>query len=170
MVRTVTAEYLLAMKLVSGREYKHDLSDVVGILLEHQKTGKPLRREDIGQAIVKLYGKSIVFPTVSIHLLNEAFENNDYEALYNKCLENEESARKVLTEFSDEYPNVLNARNIGSILSSLKEKQKSAGQNPLSVKVTDNPETTVTIEELEEFIADAGEFLNPERPERPKPR
>ena len=32
-VHTVAAEYLVAMKLMSGRQYKYDLSDVVGILL-----------------------------------------------------------------------------------------------------------------------------------------
>ena len=37
-VRTVKSEYLIAMKMVSGRVYKNDLSDIVGILLaEHQK-------------------------------------------------------------------------------------------------------------------------------------
>lgn len=36
-VRTVSAEYLIAMKLRSGRKYKNDLSDIIGILYEHQK-------------------------------------------------------------------------------------------------------------------------------------
>ena len=36
-IRTVTAEYLIAMKLRSVRKYKHDLSDVLGILAEHEK-------------------------------------------------------------------------------------------------------------------------------------
>ena len=31
-VRTVTGEYLVAMKLRSGRQYKYDRSDVIGIL------------------------------------------------------------------------------------------------------------------------------------------
>jgi len=39
-VRMITAEYLIAMKLMSGRQYKNDLSDVAGILWEHQKRGK----------------------------------------------------------------------------------------------------------------------------------
>jgi hypothetical protein len=43
-IRTVAAEYLLAMKLMSGRQYKNDLSDIVGILWEHQKSGNPIFR------------------------------------------------------------------------------------------------------------------------------
>ena len=31
-VRTISGEYLIAMKLLSGRKYKNDLSDIVGIL------------------------------------------------------------------------------------------------------------------------------------------
>jgi len=34
-VRTIGAEYLIAMKLRSGRLYKNDISDVVGILAAH---------------------------------------------------------------------------------------------------------------------------------------
>ncbi len=36
-IRTVSAEYLIAMKLRSGRKYKNDLSDIIGILAEHEK-------------------------------------------------------------------------------------------------------------------------------------
>ena len=35
--RTVTGEYLVAMKLRAGREYKYDRSDVIGILWEQEK-------------------------------------------------------------------------------------------------------------------------------------
>ena len=41
-IRTISAEYLIAMKLRSGRKYKHDLSDIVGILAEHEKQGVPI--------------------------------------------------------------------------------------------------------------------------------
>ena len=39
-VRTIAAEYLIAMKLMSGRQYKNDLSDIIGILAEHKKLKK----------------------------------------------------------------------------------------------------------------------------------
>ena len=41
-IRTVAAEYLIAMKLRSGRQYKSDLSDILGILAEHEKRGTPI--------------------------------------------------------------------------------------------------------------------------------
>lgn len=41
-IRTISAEYLVAMKLMSGRRYKKELSDIIGILHEQEKVGKPL--------------------------------------------------------------------------------------------------------------------------------
>lgn len=41
-IRTVSSEYLIAMKLMAGRQYKNDLSDILGILDEHSKIGKPI--------------------------------------------------------------------------------------------------------------------------------
>ena len=44
---TTDSEYLIAMKLRSGRQYKSDLSDVLGILAEHEKEGTPLSMKQI---------------------------------------------------------------------------------------------------------------------------
>ena len=44
-IRTVAGEYLIAMKLMSGREYKNDMSDVIGILHEHEQRGTPFTYE-----------------------------------------------------------------------------------------------------------------------------
>ena len=41
-IRTISSEYLIAMKLMSGRRYKKDLSDIIGILSEQERMGEPL--------------------------------------------------------------------------------------------------------------------------------
>lgn len=51
-VRTVSKEYLIAMKLVSFRSYKHDLQDIKGIIDEDSS----IKLKDIKQAIINLYG------------------------------------------------------------------------------------------------------------------
>lgn len=43
------------MKLMSGRSYKKDLSDVVGILYEQEKAGQPLDYSKIDKAVKELY-------------------------------------------------------------------------------------------------------------------
>ena len=54
-VRTVSAEYLIAMKLRSGRKYKNDLSDIIGILAEHENRGNPISKDKIDMAVYNLY-------------------------------------------------------------------------------------------------------------------
>lgn len=49
-IRTISAEYLIAMKLRSGRKYKNDLSDIIGILAEHDKHGVPITFDSITTA------------------------------------------------------------------------------------------------------------------------
>ena len=51
-IRTVKDEYLIAMKLMSGRLYKNDFSDICGILNENQN----LDEKSVLQAFQNLYG------------------------------------------------------------------------------------------------------------------
>lgn len=43
------------MKLMAGRQYKNDLSDIVGVLVEQEERDEPLNFEKIQQAVVDLY-------------------------------------------------------------------------------------------------------------------
>ena len=74
-VRTIAAEYLIAMKLRSGRKYKNDLSDVIGILAEHEKKGTPITFEKIDAAVKNLYGGWDSFPEDSKPFIEDALKN-----------------------------------------------------------------------------------------------
>ena len=124
-VRTVSAEYLVAMKLMSGRRYKNDISDIYGILWEHQKNGEPLSKESIEQAIIELYGNLEKLPKVSAGLLEKAFESDDYEKLYNLSRKDEKEAKEILIEFEEQYPNTLKTENIESVLEQMKRKRNA---------------------------------------------
>ena len=123
-VRTVSAEYLVAMKLCSGRKYKHDLSDIVGILGEHEKLGSPITMEDINVAVQNLYGGWDVLPKDSVTFIQDVFRNGDYEALYERVCKEEEVARDLLVEFESKYPGVTNGANVNDILAELKARQE----------------------------------------------
>ena len=59
------------MKIQSGRQYKSDLSDVLGILVDHEKSGNPIVFEKIQKAVVDLYGDWLSIPETSrIFILN----------------------------------------------------------------------------------------------------
>lgn len=121
-IRMVTGEYLVAMKLVSGRRYKNDLSDIVGILWEHQKRGAPIAKEAVEKAIGRLYGKDTTIPETSAQLLEHLFDLKDYELLYRKIRDSEIEAKGLLLEFDSEYPDLLKGENVDVILDSLKGK------------------------------------------------
>jgi len=123
-VRTVAAEYLIAMKLMSGREYKFDLSDVAGVLLEHERSGNPISREVIENAVIKLYGSLNDIPAVSKKLLDVAFNSGDYERVYREIRESEIESKDMLLKFDKDYPGKMKSDDIGAILERARRKQK----------------------------------------------
>ena len=122
-IRTIAAEYLIAMKLMSGRQYKFDLSDIIGILWEHEKIGKPIDRAAIDKAFTELYGQQPI-PDISKQLLDDAFNSKDYENIYAKVRETEKQTNEMLVNFRQDYPNVLNEDNITDIIEQAKRKRK----------------------------------------------
>lgn len=133
-IRTVTSEHLIAMKLRAGREYKNDLSDIVGILSEHQKKGNPITYEQVDTAVKNLYGGWEDFDEVAITFIKDAFANGDYEALYAVTRDNEKEAKKQLADFNENYPEVLKTENVHSVLQSLKAKQAESQNKKLKSK------------------------------------
>ena len=125
-VRTVTAEYLIAMKLMAGRQYKNDLSDVIGILLEQQSTDKKIQLKDIKKAACELYGAYEKIPENSRIFIEAAFQTTDLTDLYEKIREEEKQNKNILLEFQDDYPNVLNGDNLADILRIAKDKKEQA--------------------------------------------
>jgi len=123
-IRTVAAEYLIAMKLMSGREYKFDLSDIAGILLEHKRAGNPISRETIEKAVIKLYGRFDVIPNISKKLLDDAFKSGDYEKVYRELRESEKESKEILLKFDENYPGNLKGENISTILEKARQKRK----------------------------------------------
>jgi dGTP triphosphohydrolase len=95
-IRTVTSEYLIAMKLLAAREHKHDLSDVAGILRESYENNRPIKRKDIEKAIISLYGGIDKLPKQSFEFLNNVFINNDFQKNYLYLNKKEENTRKEI--------------------------------------------------------------------------
>lgn len=54
-VRTIKGEYLVAMKIVSGRKYKNDYSDIYGIIKWHKDNNERMTMSQIDKAIDELY-------------------------------------------------------------------------------------------------------------------
>ena len=107
-IRTVSAEYLVAMKLMAGRQYKNDLSDIVGILIEQEERGDSLTLDRIKNAVTDLYGSYDRLPERSRTFIESIFGKEDLRAFYQQCKELEHENKDVLLEFQEDYPGVLN--------------------------------------------------------------
>lgn len=124
-VRTVSAEYLVAMKLKSGRKYKNDLSDIVGILSEQKKNGAELGKAQIYSAIAELYGSADNIPKDSKTFIDNLLISKNYDAVYEEIRSNEKDAKDILIEFEERYPDSLKTDNVDSILKTLKAKKQA---------------------------------------------
>lgn len=123
-IRTVSAEYLVVMKLMAGRQYKNDLSDVVGILLEQEKSQQQICLEDIKKAAEKLYGGYDKLSEESRTFIETVYQNPDLTQLYAKVRKDEKTNKDILIEFEDNYPDVLNGDNLTDILKAARAKKK----------------------------------------------
>lgn len=123
--RTVTGAYLVAMKLMSGREYKYDRSDIIGILWEHEKKGEPLTLERIRQAVTDLYGSYDVLKPDVRAFIESAMLNGGYEGMYARVRQAEAENKEDLLEYQDEKPGVINRDNVDDILAALRKRKES---------------------------------------------
>lgn len=123
-VRTITGEYLVAMKLMAYRQYKHDISDIVGILRDQQKAGDPLSYERIEKAVTDLYDGWEKLPVDAQTMIRSILANEDLDALFEAYANEEAAAKDALLIFEDQYPDVLKEDNLTDILNHLMVRER----------------------------------------------
>lgn len=116
--RTVTGEYLIAMKLMSARQFKNDLSDIVGIIKENLPR---IKLEDIKRACEELYNGYENLPDFSKCFIENLYTS--FNISYEETREKEVANKKLLTDFDDNYPNILNEANVDDMLEKLNKKK-----------------------------------------------
>lgn len=122
-IRIISGEYLVAMKLMSGRKYKNDISDIIGILREESEKGTPITYERIDNAVCNLYGDWSDVPQDSQSLIREIMKEDSLEDLYEKYRSTEKETKSTLIAFEKDYPKVLNEDNLDDVIASLKKKK-----------------------------------------------
>lgn len=123
-IRTIRAEYLVAMKLVSGRQYKKDLSDIAGIVYEQQIAGKPLSYEMIDKAVCNLYGNWDNVEEYARNLIDKILACDDLKALFIELSEDEKAAKEALVEINKKYPNAVKKDNVNDIIAATLKKKR----------------------------------------------
>lgn len=127
-IRTVSSEYLVAVKLMAGRQYKNDLSDIVGILIEQEERGDALSLDRIKKAVVDLYDSYDRIPENSRAFIESIYEKEDLGSFYKYCRELEKENKDVLLDFQNDYPGVLNGDNLAEVLSAARAKKQNQGK------------------------------------------
>lgn len=141
---TTDSEYLIAMKLRSGRQYKSDLSDVLGILAEHEKEGTPLSMKQIRKAVTDLYGDWDSLPNASQVFIENVMENSGFEQLYEQIAREEQETKELLIQFEENYPGIITRANVNGNAENLQEKADRASilarlrqKKSVDTKITD---------------------------------
>ncbi len=121
--RMVTGEYLVAMKMKSGRKYKYDRSDIIGILWEHEKTGNPITIDKIKQAICNLYGTYDSISEEVRQFVESTIDDGDYEKLYSRVRQYEAENKENILEYQDNKPGIINSDNVDDIIMALRRRK-----------------------------------------------
>ena len=125
-IRTISAEYLVAMKLMAGRQYKNDLPDVVGVLIEQDERQAPLSFSDIKRAITELYDSFDRIPEASRAFIEALYRKENLQDFYNECRKMELENKDVLIGFEADYPGALNSDNLADILKEARRKKNQS--------------------------------------------
>lgn len=124
-IRTVSAEYLVAMKLMSGRRYKKDLSDIVGILSEQERMGEPLSYQQIDCAVRNLYGGWENISEYAIQLLKAALNSENLTELFMEQQREEALSKQAVLRVQKYEKEKVNESNVDAIIQrALSKKRK----------------------------------------------
>lgn len=113
------------MKLMSGRKYKNDISDIVGIINSCKLNNKIITYDMIDTAVKNLYDNWDNIDKEVVELLHIILNTKNLNELYDKTLKDENNSKHQLLDFNNKYQHTLNEANINDVLAILnKTNQK----------------------------------------------
>ena len=124
-VRILPSEYNVAMKLASLREYKYDISDIIGII-----QSDAISRDSIDKAVGDLYGgyEKLSHHREAVKLLDSIFASDNLKELYDNTRLNEANNHVILKQLDEEHPHLLKKDNIAGVLEAARKKVTSDKQ------------------------------------------
>ncbi len=127
-IRTISAEYLVAMKLMSGRRYKKDLSDIIGILSEQERMGEPLSYQQIDCAVRNLYGGWDNISEYAIQVLKAALDSESLKELFMEQEHEEELSKQAVLQVQKYEGGKVKESNVDEIIQkALRKKRDDRG-------------------------------------------
>ena len=123
-IRTVTGVYLIAMKIRAHRDYRNDISDSIGVLIEERENGNDISFDDIKNAFYKLYNENM--PDELQARMKEICEMtmDDLKNLYTTQNNSENEIGGKIVTYIDDGANI-NTRNVDDVIAKIKEKMNN---------------------------------------------
>ena len=124
--RTVNGEYLIAMKMVSAREYRNDISDVVGILIYMKNESEDFSMDRINHAIDFLYGKreNVIKEEVYNKVKEYAkWSVAELEKEYHVLTQMEKQTKQELIDINEKYQGVVKEESIDKVIEGLRRRK-----------------------------------------------
>lgn len=122
-VRVIQGSDLIAMKLIAGRKYKNDLSDIVGVLMEYEEQQRPISLDQINQSLLTLYGQS-EFPDAELmHWLKQLMQHGSYRKVYDQVRREEANNQSVVIEAIEQGPSIFNESDVDAMLALIRERK-----------------------------------------------
>lgn len=115
-VRTISDEYLIAMKVRAFRQYRHDISDIIGIIDEMKKAGRNTSVRQIERAFRELYGGNEEIPHTVKKFLSDIINSEDLSMAYQMCAKRENEAYRKVYEARDEVTPLVLEKYLDDIL------------------------------------------------------
>ena len=124
-IRTISAEYLVAMKLMSGRRYKKDLSDIIGILGEQERMGEPLSYQQIDCAVKNLYGGWDNISEYAIQVLKAALDSENLKELFMEQEHEEALSKQAVLQVQKYEGEKVKESNVDEIIQKALRKKRA---------------------------------------------
>lgn len=123
-IRTISAEYLVAMKLMSGRRYKKDLSDIIGIMSEQERMGEPLSYQKIDCAVKNLYGGWDNISEYAIQVLKAALDSENLKELFMEQEREEALSKQAVLQVQKYEGEKVKESNVDEIIQKALRKKR----------------------------------------------
>ena len=125
-IRTISAEYLVAMKLMSGRRYKKDLSDIIGILGEQERMGESLSYQQIDCAVKNLYGGWDNISEYAIQVLKAALDSENLKELFMEQEREEALSKQAVLQVQKNKGEIVKESNVDEIIQKAIRKKRDS--------------------------------------------
>ena len=114
------------MKMVSAREYRNDISDIVGILIYMKNESKDFSMDRINYAIDFLYGKreNVIKEEVYNKVKEYAkWSVPELEKEYDVLTQMEKQTKQELIDVNEKYQGVVKEESIDKVIAGLRRRK-----------------------------------------------